>query len=73
MEEVAEGEEGLGRRIRRRGRRKRRRRRRGDDDEEEEEENKHDEHESLLRCLLGILLDASWRVWGASWVTRGSS
>ena len=35
--------------------------------------SKTDEHMSFLGCLLGVVLEASWSVWGASWVPRGSS
>ena len=31
------------------------------------------QHRSLLGCLLGVVLEASWGVWGDSWVPRGSS
>ena len=55
-DEVREGRERGGRRMSRLIRRRRRRRM----------TKRNDEHKSLAECLLGVVLDASWNVWGAS-------
>ena len=44
-----------------------------EDEKDDEEEEDNDEHTSLLGCLLGVVLETSWSVWGGSWVPRGSS